>query len=213
MDYLGPNYLLLNDARGLKSRPSRDLPRDCLPIIAIDPGGTTGWSLIVIKRELLGQNVFKQPMEMILRTKLQWDHGQVDCRLQEDAAVCKLRRLINDWPSAAVVIEDFILRPARKESSRELLSPVRITAKIEHHLWLHGRNVFLQQPAMGKRMTDERLKQLGVYTAVGGLQHARDADRHAIMFIRRCMDAKGVALQQVAWPHLYGVSSDAGVKV
>lgn len=203
-DYVGPQQV------SLRNRPARgpvrrnDLPNNAIPILALDPGGTTGWSLIVLKRELLGRNVFDQPLEMILKSKMKWDHGEIDCRQSEDVAVYQIRKLIDEWPSAAIVVEDFILRTQRREQSRELLSPVRITAKIEHHLWLCQRKMFLQQPAMAKRLTDERLKALGVYTRDGGLQHARDADRHVVMFIRRCMDGtKGVVLQQNSWPHIF----------
>ena len=203
-DYLGPQHVTLPNGDKRGPGIGRDLPNNALPIITIDPGGTTGWSLLVLKREVLGRNVFDHPLEMILRSKMKWDHGEIDCRQTEDQSVYSLRKLIDEWPSAAVVIEDFILRTQRREQSRELLSPVRITAKLEHHLWLCKRKMFLQQPAMAKRMTDERLKQLGVYSREGGLQHARDADRHAIMFIRRCMDgAKGVVLQEQSWPNVF----------
>lgn len=202
-NYIGPQYLRIEDIEVTSNYAKSEGYGEHISMIALDPGGVTGWSLIVLRRELMKHNVFQQPLELVLNSKIAWYHGQVDCRYQEDAGVQQLRKLIDVFPRAAIIVEDFILRPARKESSRELLSPVRITAKIEHHLWLKGRRMFLQQPAMAKRITDERLKLLEVYTREGGLQHARDADRHIIMGIRRCMEgAKGVARQKDYWPHV-----------
>jgi hypothetical protein len=201
-DYFGPHNVSLN-AELPKPKPLNRTGA-IVPILGIDPGGVTGWSLIALPRKVLQQPVFKQPMEMILREKVEWMHGQVDCRGKEDEGAYQLRKLIDQWPTAAVVVEDFILRAGRQEKSRDLLSPVRITAKIEHHLWLNNRKMFLQQPSLAKRLTDDRLKHMGVYTRQGGMQHARDADRHVLMFIRRCMDTKGVALQQDSWPHIFG---------
>ena len=173
---------------------------EILPILGIDPGGTTGWSFIAIRSKLLWR---KESLENVIDSKFFWNHGQIDCRGkgQEDEGVYQLRKLIDEWPSAAIVIEDFILRPARKESSRELLSPVRITAKLEHHLWMRKRLMHLQSPSLAKRLSDERLKYFNVYTSKGGMQHARDADRHVLMFIRRCLDTKGHELQQLSWPN------------
>lgn len=201
-NYVGPERHSL-DYGVIRIRRSTDLYRkDILPIIGLDPGGTTGWSLIVLHR-----NAFDGTIENALKTRVTWLHGQVDCRgvNAEDEGVYQLRKLIDEWPWAAVVIEDFILRPARKESSRNLLSPVRITAKLEHHLWMRDREMILQQPSLAKRLDDERLKALNVYTREGGMQHARDADRHVLMFMRRCMDgSKGRVLQQNTWPWIFG---------
>ena len=175
-----------------------------MPILAFDPGGTTGWSLCVLPTQWGTQSIFTMPQDVILRSKVHWYHGQIDCILSEDHGVHHMIRLIEEWPHAAIVVEDFILRPHNHETSRDLLSPVRITAKIEHHLWRNNRKMWLQTPAQAKTVSsDDRLKAWGVYTKEGGLQHARDADRHVILFLRRCMGVKGTATRNVAWPHLF----------
>ena len=194
----------LNQSGNQQVRRKFDLPTDILPILAFDPGGTTGWSLIVLPKLWGTKSVFLWPQDLILRNRIRWHHGEFDCIVNEDNAVANMIKLIDEWPSAAVVVEDFILRSNRNEMSRELLSPVRITAKIEHHLWKNKRKMWLQMPSQAKTVSsDERLKAWGVYTSEGGLQHARDADRHVMLFIRRCMGNKGLATRNVAWEHLF----------
>jgi hypothetical protein len=87
-----------------------------------------------------------------------------------------------------VVIEDFVLRERTKD--RSLLSPVRITFGLEHELWMSPDNFFTtkQQPSDAKStVTDDRLKRWGMWTV--GQQHARDATRHLILFLRKvCQD-------------------------
>jgi hypothetical protein len=93
--------------------------------------------------------------------------------------------------TADMVIEDFILRTAIK--GRELLSPVRIGHKVDYQLWrglkvASGERVafepYWQSPGDAKSvMTDERLKLMAMYTP--GPDHARDATRHAIMWLRK----------------------------
>lgn len=103
-----------------------------------------------------------------------------------------------------MVIESFILRQFSKDPN--LLSPVRITASIAQDLWMHRRYYFTQSPAEAKTTaTDERLKNWELYDSHGGMNHARDADRHAITFLRKACQASKVAreLREQAWPHLY----------
>lgn len=181
-------------------------------VIAIDPGGTTGWSLISVHPEAL-----VEADASILDNVFLHQHGQVDCGSKrgnlgtslhagvstdgEFAGVYDLAKFCNSWPSAAVVIEDFQLRQFRKD--RDLLSPVRITAPLEYELWKAGRDAHFQQPADAKRVcTDDRLKRWKMYDPVGSMVHARDADRHAILFLRRCK-AKS-AFRAEAFPHLFG---------
>lgn len=218
----GPVTLdLARGKSGLKRRNAHD-PND-LPlsaqIIAIDPGGTTGWTLMSVHPDSLDPGC---PNIGILSNIEMFVHGQVDCgslkgnlgtgrtkgvsTSGESAGVNELLGLIRSWPGAAVLIEDFVLR--QMNQSRDLLSPVRITSVIDHWLWTNGRaEAFKQQPSEAKSTaTDQRLKAWGLYSSEGGLQHARDADRHAITFFRKAsMPGKaGQELREAAWPHLYG---------
>lgn len=181
-------------------------------VIALDPGGTTGWSLITVHPEAI-----TEPKADLFDNIFTHKHGQVDCGSHrgnlgdslhdgistegEFSGVYDLVEFIRAWPSAAIVVEDFNLRQMRMD--RELLSPVRITSAIGYAMWLDGRDYHIQAPADAKRVcTDDRLKEWRVYDSVGSLRHARDADRHAILFLRKAkQDSR---FRAIAWPHLYG---------
>jgi hypothetical protein len=181
-------------------------------VIAIDPGGTTGWSLMSVHPESL-----TNPHADFLDNMFKHQHGQVDCGSHrgnldsslhtgistdgEFSGVYDLTDLIESWPASAIVIEDFTLRQQRKD--RDLLSPVRITAALGFALWLKGRDYHVQQPNDAKNICNDcRLKEWGMYDSAGNLIHARDADRHAILFLRKCKNS--AHFRAVAFPHLYG---------
>lgn len=192
--------------------PDEEINYDTATIIAIDPGGTTGWSLIsVVPEVLLYSDAY------ILDNIVTHQHGQVDCGSYrgnlgsslhngisthgEFSGVYDLAKFVRSWPSAAVVIEDFTLRQFRMD--RDLLSPVRITSAIGYSMWKDGRDYHVQSPADAKGVcTDDRLKQWRLYDATGSLQHARDADRHAILFLRKAKSNND--FRATAWPHLFG---------
>lgn len=181
-------------------------------VIALDPGGTTGWSLISVHPEAL-----TEPNADFLDNIFVHQHGQVDCGTHrgnlasslhdgisvdgEFSGVYDLAHFIESWPVAAIVIEDFQLRTMRMD--RELLSPVRVTAALGYSIWLSGRDYHVQTPADAKRIcTDDRLKAWGMYDPAGNLRHARDADRHAILFLRKAKN--NTRFRAMAFPHLYG---------
>lgn len=174
-------------------------------VIALDPGGTTGWSVMCVEPDCLSD-----PDISVLQSITHWAQGQVDGNENEQAK--ELVQLIASWPHAAVVCENFTLRTYKQ--SRELLSPVRVTAKIDfamHHgmegIIPSGRRIWLQEPSMAKKTaTDERLRDWGLYRREGGEEHARDATRHAITFLRRCSDRP--KLRHHAWPKLYNTKGE-----
>jgi hypothetical protein len=182
-------------------------------VIAIDPGGTTGWSLISVHPESL-----TAPNAEFLDNIFDHQHGEVDCGTRrgnlgdslhagisthgEFSGAYDLAEFIQAWPSAAVVIEDFTLRKFRQD--RDLLSPVRITAAIGMVLWqTDGRDYHTQEPNDAMNVcSDARLREWGMYDPTGSLGHARDADRHALLFLIRAKQK--ARFRAMAWPHLYG---------
>ncbi|QGJ90120.1 RuvC-like resolvase [Mycobacterium phage Indlulamithi] len=192
MSYLGPKPHSL--AGGKELREST-MPGPCLPLIALDPGGMTGWSLIVLPANIFDQ---KLPLDQLLQRKSLWVHGQTECYDVNHGAHILRKYLIDQWPTAALVFETFFLRGNTKSVD---LTPVELNAILGHHLWIKKRDRHWQQPAMAKRLDNDRLKLMNVYTSEGGMQHARDADRHALMMIRRCMEGKG--MKERLWPHVY----------
>ena len=189
-------------------------------LLGLDPGGTTGWSLISVLPEAISP---AYPMVKVAENTVSWTHGQVDCGTKkgnlgdslhkgistegENLGISEIVALERNWPLCAVVIEDFILDPGRFNMGRDLLSPVRLTSAIAFDLWLQKRYYFTQTAALAKTtVTDARLRSWGYYNNVGGLQHARDADRHVLTFLRRCQDPSpnGRHLREQAWPRFFG---------
>ncbi len=214
---------------------------DSACVISLDPGGTTGWSLMEVHPEALS-DLPEHRSVALLKNVLRWQHGQIDCgsvkgNLGEDpfseslaaggrtgrqrprdvvggvsttgenAGIGEILGLIRAYPHAAVVMEDFILDPSRFNTGRDLLSPVRIISAVSFDLWLQGRSFYVQMPSLAKSTAgDEQLKAWGFYERLGGKNHARDADRHSLTFLKRAseLSAKGRALRIGAWNELYG---------
>ncbi|UVK63880.1 RuvC-like resolvase [Gordonia phage LilyPad] len=203
--------------------PEEDLElEDYASIVALDPGGTTGWSIFQVQPEALS-SLEEHQQYGVLNNVVDWKHGQIDCGSQkgnrgtgghrnistsgEAVGAGEILGLLRSWPAAAVVIEDFILDPKRFNMGRDLLSPVRLTATVSYDLWLQGRDYFVQSASLAKTTcTDDKLKQWAYYSSSGGLGHARDADRHALTFLRRAAQRspEAKALRELAWPHLFG---------
>lgn len=192
---------------------------DVATIVALDPGGTTGWSLMRWDLEALSKGSYSTP-ELIHFGLKEWKHGQIDCGTKagnlgtsldagistsgEFAGARTIGGLLRREPEAVVVIENFILREFNK--GKDLLSPERLKAIIGYELWLNQRIYFTQTPSEKELFKNERLIQLGMYERAGGMEHARDADRHALLFATRCAEGtrKSRELREAAWPQFFG---------
>lgn len=187
-------------------------------VVAFDPGGTTGWSIMRLDIEKMFDKTARAH-----ECVTDWYHGEIDCGAMsgnvmnsaiaqgydlgqpesgEHAGVWLMDRLIRSGrgvPGSAVVLEDFILRTATK--GRDALSPVRINAALSQIIW-EAKQVpmpTLQQPSEAKTtVTDERLKLWGFWAP--GSRHARDADRHALTFIRKTRESRNLIFER--WPIL-----------
>lgn len=191
--------------------------RDLMVVVAFDPGETTGWSVMDTRLDLL-----RSPDASISDIVTGWHHGQIDCGAKygdagtsstatradlgisdsgEAAGANLMEQLVeaqcSRTPAVAIVLEDFILRTQNKK--RAALSPVRVIHRFDQMMWERHIETFRSQPSEKSSVTDDRLKRWGFYAA-DGQEHARDADRHALIMLRK-MRAK-VALLRKAYPAL-----------
>lgn len=181
-------------------------------VISYDPGSTTGWALMSVHPEAL-----VKPDVRILSNVEHMSFGQFVGT--EYAQVDEMLALAAEWPGAALIIEDFVLR--RFDAGREVLSPVRITAAFRYGLsrgliatrdkegsfnheassWSAGRIARSQQASLAMTtMTDERLQRVGFYERTSGKPHARDALRHTITFLKRLKENS--KLRKEVFPYL-----------
>jgi hypothetical protein len=164
-----------------------------LPLIGVDPGGTTGivvlrvpWDWVFAPAEHENPYAAIEIVEYI--------------QVPEDEAVAAVERLYLlirlTYPGAfPLVLEDFVLRV--NTASRDLLSPVRVNAAIEERMKpLTLVRVYKQMPSEAKgTVTNDRLRRWGMYRR--GKPHSRDALRHGVHFLRRARESKKLAKE--AW--------------
>lgn len=140
-------------------------------VIALDPGGTTGWALIQVHPEAMEGDPDIPVMENIEF----WTAGEFTGK--QDNQIDEIIELVNSWPHARLVTEQFILRQMHAE-----LDPVEINATLR---WATRPRYWIpQQPALAmSTVTDARQKAWGFW--VPGKPHARDGVKHAITFLKR----------------------------
>lgn len=170
-----------------------------LHVLAIDPGGTTGWAHFIIPRKSMFGN---EPSEV-----LDWGTGEIYG--SEDEQAIKIARMAREIQSLsyrigpAVVIEDFDFGAPFRDKA--VYSPVRIAAKIKllHHMGLmDDSRVVMQSRSIAKEhMTDERLRMSGFW--VPGPDHQRDAVRHALTVLRRAKQKHSI--RDKLWDPKYAI--------
>lgn len=154
-----------------------------LQILGIDPGKTTGWCWMLVPRKCF---YGRQPNEV-----LEWEygefHGPEDEQAIQIARMAVLLQGMDYKVGPAVVVEDFDIMINNPTTNPEMLSPVRIAAKLKllQRLKMMGDSrVVLQGRTDAKHIySDDRLKLRGYY--VEGPDHVRDAIRQALMALRR----------------------------
>lgn len=151
---------------------------DAFTVLAFDPGGTTGWSAFGVHKSAMRAESFP-----ILDNILFWSAGQFSG--PEFPQVFCMTALVEAWPLAGVVVEDFILR--KFNMGRDLLAPVRVGDAFCYELWRvsEGRRYAVrQQPALAMTtITDERQHDIGMW--IPGCPHANDAIKHGLTWLRR----------------------------
>src|ERR1044072_5295308 len=114
------------------------LEGDFYTTIAFDPGGRTGWAVFQVHAEAIKDDDYR-----IFDNITFWSAGEFYGALQ--IQVDEMMSLVEAWPEAHIVIEDFVLR--KFSSARELLDPVRITERFEDRIYVIGnKRAIIKQP-------------------------------------------------------------------
>lgn len=196
-----PKRFNIDTGRAMKIDRSEGLDTEMLPVLA------EGQPLLDGQDEFDGRGRKTQHVYAILRGETA-AVGRGDLLAVDAGEVLQVRQtagLLDNFPDAALVIEDFQLRMFNQD--RETLSPSRLRLAIETEEILHGigRVPFLQQPSDAMRTaTDDRLKRANLYFA--GMPHATDAARHTATFFRRCRSDE--SLRSQAFPRHFHTWED-----
>lgn len=169
-----------------------------LAIIGVDPGVTTGVAIATLQRKEIGSlaDVFVEMgqlsygfsgngFDIIESASAEEGEAKVATEIAQ-----LVRTAVLHGSRVVLVIENFVVR--RFDSSREFLSPVRITARIQQELFndtiCQGVTVAMQSPSDAKQTcTDERMKKWGIQPKTHKDRHGLDAARHCVLFIRKLM--------------------------
>lgn len=196
----------------LSGTPGRRMLDPLVSVHAVDPGETTGYAQVILGwKELISSEPFHEMLPRLADDTSgdglydsRFRTLQINCYPDENAGaesiwhqmivghemagrvIRRHGRTLADWPEL-VVFEDFILQERTQE--RSLLSPVRLTAKVE--MLLHRDNTEFDcwwlkpQSASDAKSTctDDRMRRWGLW--LPGKPHATDATRHLIVALRR----------------------------
>lgn len=179
------------------SKPIKDT--GTADVLALDPGGTTGWCVMSIKpRELLSNS--KDLHKAVTHFACGQIHGS------EDEQIDQVVELADMWPEAAVISESFHQRISSPDLETNVAySPVRINAVLRWWLATEDRFLYKQSPGMAKSTWgDERLRDSRWFQT--GSPHANDAIRHAATFYTRARQKP--KLRHNAWPALFTDDGD-----
>lgn len=156
--------------------------------MSFDQGGTTGWSIFGVYMECLRSDDYK-----ILDNIEFWSAGELVG--PETNQVEQMLTMAANWPDAHLLLEGFQLRQLTGGS--EMLSPVRMEAAFRFGLARDApdRQYIIQLPQLAmETMTDERLQAAGIW--VPGKEHAVDAIRHNLTWLRRAKQIMTVRTSQ-----------------
>lgn len=184
-----------------------------LVIFGIDPGHSTGWSALKVPvRRLMAEGVSRT------LAHCRWRHGTV---LRSGLGTGPMGLAVSDSRHVSLILDqareiydEFVSVPDEDDEWEEdvfvfaiewfklrmmsmddnLLAPVRVQERLVDRMWVAESSlpVFLQTPSDAKSsVTDARLKRWLMYDPHSG-PHARDADRHAILLLRRFADSREI---------------------
>jgi hypothetical protein len=144
-------------------------------VIALDPGGTTGWSLFQVHPDAMNGD----PSIPVFPNIEWWTAGEFTGK--QDNQIDQIMELVHSWPAARLVTEQFVLRQLNA-----LLDSVEINAILR---WACRPRYWVTQQAglAMSTVTDTRQKDWGFW--IPGKEHARDAVKHNITYLKRRKEA------------------------
>lgn len=163
-------------------------------MIGIDPGVTTGLSVMIVSDLREGvEGVMAWGSDQLsyggsgnVRDLYEGDRSFPEQEISEKIAQGILRW--GKYNEVYLAIEDFIIR--QHNSTRDFLAPVRITSGILQAIHKKGVevNLVFQSPSDAKgTCTDDRMDSWGFPIKTQKDRHSRDADRHSILLLRKFM--------------------------
>jgi len=155
-----------------------------LVVVTWDPGETTGWAIHRVSAKVLLEEGQVGSVSHMKWASGQFNEGSTSGNVDRllDLARTAYQEIAIDGDLFAMVGESFHLRLMSAEAS--LLEPVRFNAVISDRLRGKGTFVDWQTPSDAMRtINDQRLRLWGLYRP--GMVHARDAQRHGLLFFRR----------------------------
>jgi hypothetical protein len=166
-------------------------------VLGLDPGGTTGWCVMGVHPDAISSG---DPEIKILQNIEFWSAGEFTGA--EDDQCDEVVELIERWPSARLVSELFTLRS--RVTSPEVFALERMNAILR---WaVRPRYFVFQQPSLAMTtITDERQKDMGLW--IPGKEHARDATKHVVTFLKRQRDRQIKAAASISGLRVIGRKS------
>lgn len=156
-----------------------------LNLIALDPGGTTGMAWAMFPPNGNVPDAYLKKMSRAWQ--IDGEHKDQALLLYQEILDCMKRAGgVNQSTynvRTIVACEDFVVPSGPRRKT--VLSPVRVGAMLEYHVWLEELNLEWrwQQPGERSVITDEMLKRWGLW--LPGQPHAMDALRHLIVLQRK----------------------------
>lgn len=185
---------------------------NAMRVFAIDPGISTGWASAVVDvsvlrsyggdaaalREMrhlvweagtdLAMNVDGRSDGMLLGEADPYKMERSALYAAERASAARLWERLDAFGADVLVVEDFTVYAGKagevSSGGAVPLAPVRVGSMLALAAELAVMDVEYQMASMAKTtVTDERLKRWGFWTK--GSDHARDATRHLLTYLRR----------------------------
>lgn len=154
-----------------------------LVVVWADPGVATGWSLHKVPGKMLLAHGQVGSMSAVRWSTGQFRTTNTSESVDQYLTLCRavFERVCQEDDVFVVGTEGFTLMMQSTDSA--LLEPVRFNAVLEDRLRGTGQRVEYQNPGDKDVITDQRLMLWDVYKPGAG--HARDAQRHGLLYLRR----------------------------